>query len=121
MLHFLRTYSDCILTTGSILRKEPGAYEPSLVEQMGFDLQVFFDKPKPLAIMTNQLSENLIETHKAYTDLRYRKHVLSSDTIVDSFLRQFPGINEQFKQRANTTVEGVQGLNLRTAIDYVQS
>ena len=121
MLHFLRTYSDCILTTGSILRKEPGAYEPSLIKQMGFDLSVFFDKPKPLAIMTNQLSKNLIETHKSYTDLRYRKHVLSIDTIVKSFLCQFPGIDEDFRQRANTTVEGVQSLNLRNAIDYAQN
>ena len=63
MLHFLRTYCDCIVTSGGILRAEVGAYDASLVEHLGFDPQVFFEKPKPLAIMTNSLKENLIETH----------------------------------------------------------
>ena len=31
MLQFLRTYSDCIVTTGKILRKEPDAFDPSVI------------------------------------------------------------------------------------------
>ena len=72
------------------MRAEAEAYQASLVEQLGFDPQVFFEKPKPLAIMTNSLSENLIETHQSYSDLKYKKHVLCSDSTAESFLSQFP-------------------------------
>ena len=72
------------------MRAEADAYDAALVEQLGFDPQVFFEKPKAMAIMTNSLSENLVETHKVYGDLKYKKHVLSSDTTAESFLSQFP-------------------------------
>ncbi len=56
VLNFLRCYSDCIITTGQILRKEPHAFNPKVVEMLGFDPNVYFKKPKPVAIMTNTLN-----------------------------------------------------------------
>lgn len=47
--------------------------------------------------------------------------MLSSDSTAESFLNQYPGISEDLKQRGNTTIEGVQGLNLRKAIEYLQN
>lgn len=87
VLQFLRTYSDCIVTTGSILRKEPNAFDNSLITSMDFDPHVFFERPKPLAVMTNSLSENLLETgNRVYSDRKYKKHLLSKDSVVERFL-----------------------------------
>ena len=56
-LNFLRTYADCIVTTGKILRKEPSAFDRNLHKQLRLPTDVFFNhgKGKPLAIMTNTL------------------------------------------------------------------
>ena len=62
VLHFLRTYADCIVTTGMNLRKEPNAFNPNAITQLGFDPKVFFKTPKPVAILTNSLSSNLVAT-----------------------------------------------------------
>lgn len=61
MLQFLRTYADCIVTTGKTLRNEPEAFDTSLIKSMDFDPLVYFAKPKPLAILTNTLNANLLE------------------------------------------------------------
>lgn len=34
VLNFLRTYADCIVTTGSILRKEPLAFYPGILKAL---------------------------------------------------------------------------------------
>jgi hypothetical protein len=44
MLHFLRTYADCVITTGKILRDEPLAFEPRITAQLGLPLEVYFDQ-----------------------------------------------------------------------------
>ena len=54
-LQFLRTYSDCIVTTGKILRKEPDCFDTSVIRTMGLDPRIYFEKDgvKPVAILTN--------------------------------------------------------------------
>ena len=37
MLQFLRTYADCIVTTGKILRSEPACFDPRVPMSLGFD------------------------------------------------------------------------------------
>jgi len=61
MLQFLRTYADCIVTTGKILRKEHECFDPKLIKTFDFDSKIYFEKPKPVAILTNTLNENLME------------------------------------------------------------
>lgn len=71
MLHFLRTYADCIITTGQILRKEPRAFLSQAHKMLGFDPKVAFSSPKPVAILTNTLNHNLEETNVLYQDPHY--------------------------------------------------
>ncbi len=58
LLHFLRCYSDCIVTTGQILRKEPDAFRAVVPQMLGFDPKLYFKKPKPVCILTNTLNKN---------------------------------------------------------------
>jgi len=64
VLQFLRTYADCIVTTGKILRKEPDAFDTSMIRSMGFNPSIYFEHKdrhqKNVAILTNSLSENLL-------------------------------------------------------------
>ena len=42
------------------------------------DPKVYFEKPKPLAVLTNTLNTNLMEAgNRVYADKRYRKHLLT--------------------------------------------
>jgi len=59
VLNFLRTYADCIITTGNILRKEPQAFDPRLLKPLKLPPNIYFGKQKdgtykgkPLAILT---------------------------------------------------------------------
>ena len=78
VLQFLRTYSDCIVTTGKILRKEPDAFDTKMLKPFEFDPNVYFEQPKPLAVLTNTLNTNLMEAgNKVYADKRFKKHLLT--------------------------------------------
>ena len=91
-LNFLRTYADCILTTGMILRKEPDAFEPTLPLKLGFPQEVYFNtkgdvKGKPIAILTKDISLNLHSdsVNQVYLSNLYRKHVLTRPESLDRF------------------------------------
>lgn len=43
-LNFLRTYADCIVTTGSILRKEPMAFYPGILKPLQLPYNIYFDQ-----------------------------------------------------------------------------
>ena len=43
LLNFLRCYSDCILTTGQILRKEPYCFEMGQIKELDFKEDVYFN------------------------------------------------------------------------------
>ena len=78
ILQFLRTYSDCIITTGKILRKEPDAFDTKVLKAFELNPEVYFENSKPLAILTNTLNKNLMEVgNKVYADTKYRKHLLT--------------------------------------------
>jgi hypothetical protein len=58
-LNFMRTYADCIITTGKILRKEKMAFHPDVPEMLRLPKNVYFNqnkngkfKGKPVAVMT---------------------------------------------------------------------
>ena len=42
----MRTYADCIITTGKILRNEPMAFHPDIPELLGLPKDVYFKKNK---------------------------------------------------------------------------
>lgn len=75
ILQFLRTYADCIVTTGRILRREPEAFDVSMIRTMGLDPHIYFEKNnvKPVAVLTNsQINENLLEVgNKLYSNPRF--------------------------------------------------
>jgi len=61
--NFLRTYTDCSITTGAILRKEPLCFDPYTVNKLKFDKDIYFSTSqkhdhKPVAIMTNSINHN---------------------------------------------------------------
>mmetsp|Transcript_9627 Transcript_9627/g.14659 ORF Transcript_9627/g.14659 Transcript_9627/m.14659 type:complete len:96 (+) Transcript_9627:107-394(+) len=95
MLNFFRTYCDCQLTTGKILRDEPQAVDSALPEIMGFPSDVYFNqgKGKDLAIMTTQLTkattENLEEAknsmNSAYFDRAHSKLVYTRTQDFDQY------------------------------------
>ena len=73
-LNFLRTYADCIVTTGQILRKEPAAFDPGVLKPLGLPYDIYFNKVtkkinnnqptykgKPVAILTRDLQLNFEE------------------------------------------------------------
>ena len=78
LLNFLRCYSDCIVTTGAILRKEPEAFNPNIPSMLGFDKNVYFkNKQKPLCILTNTLNKNFTHSNSVYEDSSFKKIVLT--------------------------------------------
>ena len=88
---------------------------------MQLDPKVYFEKPKPVAVLTNTLTSGMVEKGNAlYSDRKYKKHILVKDTALQRFAEHEPGAITDFK-RSNLTVEAVKGLNLRSAIDYLQS
>lgn len=164
MLHFLRTYADCSITTGKILRDEPTAFDDRVLKAMDLPIEVYFDqvrkvpmtreekvllakekkprpsslvdhlnpmvkpekKPlpppcKPVAIMTNSLPDNLLETgHFLYRDHRYKKLILTEQRTFE-YLRQKPTLVSQLEAHNNVLVPFDEKLTLRKAIAYLQS
>ena len=43
-VNFVRTYSDCILTSGKILRNEPNSYHPDIPASLGFPTDIYFNE-----------------------------------------------------------------------------
>ena len=92
-LHFLRTYADCILTTGKILRDEPEAFHPHVPKMLGFPEDVYFGKRKhqkpgkPVAILTNSLKANFHENsiNPLYMEKQYKKHILTKTKTFERF------------------------------------
>ena len=120
MLQFLRTYSDCIVTTGQILRKEPEAFDPRAVKTMGFDPKIYFEKPKPVAVLTNTLNANLMQVgNRLYADKNYKKHILTKPQSFERFKEFDQSALAEFS-KFNTSVSSVEGLNLRKGIEYLQ-
>lgn len=117
---FLRTFADCILTTGAILRKEPDCFNPASIKQIGFDPKVFFEKPKPVAVMTNQISENLMRVgNSLYQDRKFRKHLLTKPSVLKRVLEHSPSLRQEFAE-GNATLDPVEHLNLRKALEHLQ-
>ena len=106
MLNYLRCYTDCIMTTGAILRLEQSCFDKNLPQILGFDPQVYFQKPKPLCVMTNRL-ENLMESNPVYKEPCYSKLVLTSPK---SYIEGSDGIE----------IKAVPDLNLCSALSFVQ-
>lgn len=116
VLQFLRTYVDCIVTTGKILRTEPAAFDTSVIKSVGLDPRVYFENPKPVAVMTNTVSEALLRAgNRVYADQRFRKHLLTTPAA----LRQRLG-REQLS-RANCTLDPVEGLDLNKAVAHLRA
>ena len=87
-LNFLRTYADCILTTGQILRKEPNAFHPDIPEKLGLPKDIYYKKGgKPLAIMTRGLQSNLHlnSLNPVYQNSQFKKHILVKPQVLDRF------------------------------------
>ena len=86
---------------------------------MELDPKVYFETPKPLAILTNTLNTNLMEVgNKVYADHKYRKHLLTKTSSYDRFIEHSPGAGDHFS-RFNATLDSVEGLNLRKAIEHL--
>ena len=63
------------------MRKEPDCFKTSIITSMGFDPKIYFEKPKPLAILSNSISENLMQVgNSVYADLKYQKHLLTKSS-----------------------------------------
>lgn len=79
MLNFLRTYADCIVTSGKILRDEPFAFDSRVPAMLGLNQNVYFNEngKKPVAIMTDSLTTTLHETNTIYGDPKYRKLIFT--------------------------------------------
>ena len=78
-LNFMRTYCDCIITTGSILRKEPLAFHPDVPLKLGLPTEVYFKKGgKPIAILTRNVEKSLWTNsgNMVYSDKKFKKHIL---------------------------------------------
>lgn len=119
MLQFLRTFSDCIVTTGKILRKEPDCFEPRVIKAMGFDPKIYFEKEKPVAILTNTLNANLMEVgNRLYADTHFKKHILTKPQTLERLTEFDPEAVAEFA-RHNTSLDPVSDINLRTGLDYL--
>ena len=80
-----------------ILRKEPSAFNPKVIEQLELDPKEFFKTPKPVAILTNTLSSNLIASgNPMFRDPKYKKIVLSKPSIVERFNDFSPNSAHEF-------------------------
>ena len=107
------------MTTGKILRKEPHAFNPQFIEQLGFDPKVYFEKEKPVAILTDSLNQNLIEQgNRLFRDRKYRKHILSRPNTLQRLLDHSPDTVDHF-ERSKTSLDSVDKLNLRNAIKHL--
>lgn len=89
--HFMRTYSDCILTTFGRLRRAPALFDVrGVVDKNGLDQKQFFHPSgvKPVAIITKSLPANL----HAYSnvpmlqDPRFRKLIVSREKLITRYL-----------------------------------
>ena len=122
LLQFLRTYSDCIVTTGQILRKEPDCFDTSVIGTIGLKPRVYFEKDgvKPVAIMTNsQIGENLPEVgNQLYANPRFKKHILTKPGLLKHMVEKNPDLLSIYAQH-KIDVAGIDGLNLREAIKHL--
>lgn len=92
------------------------------MKSLGFDPHVFFDKPKPIAILSNNINENLISVgNRVYGDKRYRKHILTKDSNLARLLEFSPSIQDKFETEGNTSIDAVKNLNLRKGISHLQN
>lgn len=114
VLNFLRCYSDCILTTGQILRQEPLAFHPEQPKALGFDPKVFFEKPKPVCVMTNTLNKQFTDSNLLYHETKYRKLVLTKPQT----LQRFEMLDSQLPPQVE--MKAIEDLNMRRAIKYLQ-
>ena len=86
---------------------------------MQFDPSVYFEQPKPVAVLTNTLTASMMEKgNSLYSNRNFKKHVLVKDQILQRFAQHEPGAVRNFI-RGNMTLEGVEGLNLRSALDHL--
>ena len=50
---------------------------------MQLDPKVYFEKPKPVAVLTNTLTSGMVEKgNTLYSDRKYKKHILVKDTAL---------------------------------------
>ena len=125
-LNFLRTYADCILTTGMILRKEPDAFEPTLPLQLGFPQEVYYRtnnavKGKPIAILTKDVRLNLHSDtiNQVYNSNLFRKHILTRPESLDRFNSWDKTYDMDF-EASKITLDGVENLSMDSAIQHLQ-
>ena len=87
-MQFLRTYCDCVVTTGKILRKEKMAFHPDIPEMLKLPKKVYFKKGgKPVAILTNnlQISQDGSNINQIYLDNRYKKHIITKPSVLKRY------------------------------------
>jgi len=91
-----------------------------MIENLDFESEIYFEKLKPVAILTNTLNENLMEVgNRLYADRKFKKHILSKPATIKRLLDFSPKVKEEFAQ-FNTSLDPVEGLNLRKAIEHLQ-
>ena len=105
VLNFLRCYSDAIVTSGENLRAETDPFLPSQPAEVGLDPDIYFKKPKPVAILTNK--PHTIVKRPLFGHDAYKKIILTG--VVDA---ENIGHND-------VVVKEIKNLNLRLAIDYL--
>ena len=90
---------------------------------MGLDPRIYFEKDgvKPVAILTNsQIGPELPEVgNKLYANPRFRKHILTKPSLLAHLQEKTPDIAERYREY-NMDVAGIEGLNLRKAIEHLQ-
>ena len=84
------------------MRKEPEAFDISVIRTMGLDPKVYFEKDgvKPVAILTNsQITDNLPQIgNQLYANPRFRKHILTKPSYLSHLIEKTPDVLDRFKK-----------------------
>lgn len=117
VLNFLRCYSDCIVTTGQILRDEPYAFDPSLAEKLKLPKAVYFKDQKTVCVLTNKLSNNILDSNPLlYQNKKLKKIILSNSAALKRF-QEF-GSTSQFPSHISS--HGLENLSLRSGLQFLK-
>ena len=138
-LQFLRTYCDCIITTGKILRAEPMAFNPDVLQMLKLPKAAYFKENKkrygkltgnkPVAILTKDINKNIFvndggdSANQVYYDPRFKKHILVRPNVKERYERYEEGLQveeDDNHQLTNTTIEPIENLSLQNSIDYLR-
>ena len=134
-LNFMRTYADCIVTTGKILRKEKMAFHPDIPDMLGLPRDVYFKKRKsgtyagkPVAILTQnlQFTQDQLAINQLYLDPLYKKHILTKPQVLSRYQQYLKELNIDhgeytlYGPNTNTQFDPIANLDLEKSISYLQ-